>query len=210
MSELAHKRSTMALYSGPTDPYSHRVRLVLAEKGIAVDILDIEKSAKIKEELLELSPYGKTPLLIDRDLVLFQPDIIMEYLDERFPHPPLMPVYPVARARSRLMIYRLNSDWCVLMDKILSGGTGVTAARKELTEGLTSVASAFLETAYFFSEEFSLIDCCLLPLLWRLPVLGITLPPEAKPLIAYAERLFERSSFLASLTEAERAMDLKK
>lgn len=205
MSELAHKRSTMALYSGPTDPYSHRVRIVLAEKGIAVDILDIEKTVKIKEELLELNPYGKAPLLIDRDLVLFQPDIIMEYLDERFPHPPLMPVYPVARARSRLMMYRLNADWCVLMDKILSG-TQVAAAKKELMEGIVGVASAFLETPFFFSEEFSLIDCCLLPLLWRLPVLGMTLPLEAKPVLAYAERLFERSSFLASLTEAERMM----
>jgi RNA polymerase-associated protein len=208
MSVIPHKRSGMTLYSESTDPYSHRVRIVLAEKGVTVDVLNVDKAPKAKDELLQLHPYGTVPLLADRELVIFQSDIIMEYLDERFPHPPLMPVYPIARARARLMIYRLNRDWCAHLDKILLAGAetntaAVKEAKKALIEGLTSVASAFGEMPFFLSEEFSLVDCCLLPLLWRLPSLGITLPPEAKPILVYAERLFKRDAFVASLTEAE-------
>lgn len=210
MSVLPNKRSLMTLYSGSQDAYSHRVRIVLAEKGVAADIIDVEHSAKAKEELLEFNPYGTTPMLVDRELVLYQSEIVMEYLDERFPHPPLMPVYPVARARTRLMIYRINRDWYSLMDKILHAkeqdSQESQTYRKNLKESLCSIAPVFADMPYFLSEEFSLIDCCIAPLLWRLPLLKITLPPQAKSVLGYAERLFKRESFLASLTEAEVAM----
>jgi RNA polymerase-associated protein len=209
MSVAPNKRSIMTLYS-KNNAYSHRVRIVLAEKGVTFDTYDIDKTLKAKDEMMQLNPYGNTPTLVDRDLVLYQPDIIMEYLDERFPHPPLMPVYPVARARSRLMIYRINRDWYSCLDKIENAGTDrsseVTKSRKELKEGLISIAPIFAEMPFFLSEEFSLVDCCMAPLLWRLPMLGIELPPQAKNMITYSERLFERESFIASLTEAEQAM----
>ncbi len=209
-----NRRSNMTLYSKATDPYSHRVRIVLAEKGVTVDIFDVDKSIQFKEELLEINAYGTTPTLVDRDLVLYQSEIIMEYLDERFPHPPLMPVYPVARARSRLMFYRINHDWYVCMDKILKGianGLPTNApelleSRKTLKDGLISIAPVFNEMPYFLSEEFSLVDCCMAPLLWRLPLLGIGLPTEAHSVLTYAERLFVRESFISSLTDAEKAM----
>lgn len=212
MAVAANKRSIMTLYSKVICPYSHRVRIVLAEKGVTVDVLNIDQSSKVKEEMMELNPYGTTPTLVDRELVVYQSEIIMEYLDERFPHPSLMPVYPVARARTRLMIYRINRDWYSCMDKINQGieqGVGeseLKMARKTLLEGLISVAPIFSEMTYFLSEEFSLIDCCMAPLLWRLPKLGIVLPAQAKSVLVYAERLFERPSFLASLTEAEQTM----
>jgi len=206
------RRGTMALYSHPLDPYSHRVRIVLAEKQVAVDILDVVRNPKVKEELDEINPYGGTPTLTDRDLVIYQSEIIMEYLEERFPHPPLMPVYPVARARSRLMIYRINRDWYKLMDKILQSESGgesasdIADARKSLRDSLISISPVFLESPYFLSEEFSLVDCCVAPLLWRLPSLKIDLPAQAKPLLSYAERLFKREAFMASLTDAEKTL----
>jgi RNA polymerase-associated protein len=208
MSIVPNRRSGMVLYSS-SDPYSHRVRIALAEKAVAVDVLDI-KSEKIKEELNQLNPYGSVPTLLDRDLVLYTSEVIMEYLEERFPYPPLMPVYPIARARTRLMMYRLNRDWYALMDKILSLGVKKTleikAARKELTDSITSVAPVLSEMPFFLSEEFSLLDCCIAPLLWRLPLLEIELPIQAKSVLVYAESLFKRASFVASLSEIELAM----
>lgn len=204
-----NKRSMMTIYSRANDIYSHRVRLVLAEKMITADVVDVDKVPKAREELNELNPYGTTPALLDRDLVLYTSEIIMEYLDERYPHPPLMPVYPVARGRTRLMIYRLNRDWYGSMDKIINKNlpmSEIEQAKKRLTESITSVTPVFSEMPYFLSEEFSLLDCCIVPLLWRLPMLGIELPPQAKSVVTYAERMFERESFLASLTEAEKAM----
>jgi len=210
MSAATSRRSGIALYSNSIDPYSHRVRIVLAEKGVTADILDVDQLNKAKEELMELNPYGTVPLLVDREVVLYQSEVIMEYLDERFPHPSLMPVYPMARARCRLMIYRLNRDWYTLMNKILTEENQDTLLlarlRKELQESITSTAPAFAQMPYFLSEEFSLVDCCLAPLLWRLPLLGIILPFQARSVLAYAERIFKRESFLASLTKAETAM----
>jgi len=200
----------MTLYSGARDPYSHRVRIVLAEKGVTADVLEVDKNNKAREELNQINPYGTVPTLVDRELVLYQSEIIMEYLDDRLPHPSLMPVYPAARARSRLMIYRLNRDWYTLMDKILAVGeqesASVLEARKNLQDSITSVAAVFAETPFFLSEEFSLVDCCLAPLLWRLPLMEIVLPPQAKSVVTYAENLFKRESFLASLTEAEQTL----
>lgn len=202
------KRSIMTLYSNDSDPYSHRVRIVLAEKGVTFDVVDVTNSTKAMEELLECNPHGSLPTLIDRDLVLYNSEIIMEYLDERFPHPPLMPVYPVAKGRSRLMCYRVNKDWYSLMNKIQKSESEEekNISRKELSESLTGVTPIFKEMPFFLSEEFSIVDCCIAPLLWRLPILGVELPEQASPILDYAKRVFERESFQSSLTAAERTM----
>jgi len=208
MAEVA-KRSIMTLYSGSTCIYSHQVRIVLAEKGVNYEVLDVDPENK-PEDLADLNPYNSVPTLVDRDLVLYEAQIIMEYLDERFPHPPLMPVYPVSRARSRLMIHRIEKDWYSLLRLIKSPKAGEARkdkARKELRDSLITLAPVFDDTDYFLSEEFTLVDCCLAPLLWRLEVLGVDLGGKsADPVRGYMERLFERESFKASLTTHEYEM----
>ena len=198
----------LACYSDPADHYSHRVRLVLAEKGVSAQIIDVDVG-RVPPRLVEVNPYGSVPTLVDRDLALYESTVVMEYLDERYPHPALMPVYPVARGNTRLLMHRIQRDWCVLVDAILdprSKDSARTQARKELRESLTGVSPLFAEMACFMSEEQSLVDCCLLPILWRLPVMGIELPRQAKPLLDYMERQFAREAFQASLSAAERDM----
>jgi RNA polymerase-associated protein len=201
------RRSSMTLFSDPCSQYSHRVRIVLAEKGVTVDIEDID-SNNVTEEILEANPYGTLPTLVDRDLALYESKVVMEYLDERFPHPPLLPVYPVARAQSRLWIHRIEKDWCTLVDGILANPDGKKAEplRKEFKESLMSISEIFIDMPYFMSEEFTLVDCCLAPMLWRLPQFGIELPNnrQTKPLLDYINRLFERPAFQESLTDLER------
>jgi len=200
------KHSSMIFYSDGNDHYSQRVRLVLAEKGVAVEIVDVEQG-NMPEDLADLNPYNSLPTLVDRDLVLYESSVIMEYLDERFPHPPLLPVYPVARAQSRLFMYRIQRDWCGYVDTIVAGrskDTVIDRARKELRESLVAIAPIFAEKMFFMSEEFTLVDCCVGSILWRLPVLGIELPPKhGKPIHNYMDNLFSRESFQASLSEAE-------
>lgn len=204
------KRSSMLFYSDGSSQYSHCVRIVLAEKGVAVEIIDVDIHDK-PEDLVDLNPYNSLPTLVDRDLVLYESNIMMEYLDERFPHPPLFPVYPVARAQSRLWMYRIQRDWCGLVDK-LQAQQGTPAqlekSRKELKEGLVSISPIFAEKPFFMSEEFTIVDCCILPILWRLPELGITLTENkaTKPLLEYRQHLFERESVLESLSEQEKEM----
>ncbi len=207
MAVAANKRSVMNLYSHADDMYSHQTRIVLAEKGVGVDVHLVDM-ANLPEDLLDLNPYGTVPTLIDRELALYEAKIIVEYLDERFPHPPLMPVYPVSRGRSRLMMHRIEQDWYSLAKVILAGDAAkAESARQELKESLLSIAPILNETPYFMSEEFSLVDCYLAPLLWRLPVMGIELEGQgSKELKSYMLRLFERESFQASLTEAEREL----
>ncbi|KDM92755.1 stringent starvation protein SspA [Photobacterium galatheae] len=209
MAVAANKRSVMTLYSDASDMYSHQVRIVLAEKGVSVEIELVEPD-NLPEDLLDLNPYNSVPTLVDRELALYQAGIIMEYLDERFPHPPLMPVYPVARGNSRLMMYRIERNWYSLAEKIEKGSADeAEKARKQLREELLALSPVFAEFPYFMSEEFSLVDCYLAPLLWRLPSMGIDLiGPGSKEVKAYMSRVFERDSFLASLTEAEREMRL--
>jgi RNA polymerase-associated protein len=209
MSVAANKRSVMTLFSGPTDIFSHQVRIVLAEKGVSVEIEQVEMD-HLPQDLIDLNPYRTVPTLVDRELTLFESRIIMEYLDERFPHPPLMPVYPVARGESRLMMHRIENDWYSLLRKIEQGSAAeADAARKQLREELLAIAPIFSYMPYFKSEEFSLVDCYLAPLLWRLPVLGIELSGTgSKELKGYMTRVFERDAFLASLTEPEREMRL--
>lgn len=203
------RRSSMTVFSDPSDHYSHRVRLVLAEKGVTVDIVDVDPNNK-PEDLAEVNPYNSVPTLLDRDLVLYESTVIMEYLDERFPHPPLLPVYPVARAQSRLLIHRIEKDWSNRVDILMAGKgreTVITRARKELRESLAAVAPVFGEKPFFMSDEFTLVDCCVLPILWRLKVLDIKLPERTtKPMQKYMQIMFERPTFRESLTEAELEM----
>lgn len=207
MAVAANKRSVMTLFSNADDIYSHQTRIVLAEKGVGVDIHLVEMD-NLPEDLIDLNPYGTVPTLIDRELALYEAKIIMEYLDERFPHPPLMPVYPVARGRSRLMMHRIEHDWYSLAKIIISGSAeNAEKARQDLRESLLSIAPVLNEAPYFMSEEFSLVDCYLAPLLWRLPAFGIELSGQgSKELKNYMLRLFDRESFQASLTEAEREL----
>lgn len=202
---VANKRSVMTLYSDPQSPYSHRARMVLAEKKITVEINDVDP-LNLTDDVMDLNPYGTLPTLVDRDLILYESRIIMEYLDERFPHPPLLPVDPVSKASSRLFMFRVDRDWYSLMDAILAGGKGVTKARKELTESLVTTAPVFAAKPYFMSDNLSLVDCSLGPLLWRLPILGVELSAPAQAVTDYANRLFARESFQDSLTELEREM----
>lgn len=198
------KRSVMTLYSGALDIYSHQARIVLAEKGVSVDILNVDANHPC-EDLYELNPYNSLPTLVDRELVLYNASVIMEYLDERFPHPPLLPVYPVSRAKSRLMMYRIERDWYSLLARIESGDPqDAEVARNELRDGLMTIVPIFAEMPYFLSEEFTLVDCCIAPLLWRLPYLKVSLPRSAKSIFTYQERIFNRESFQVSLTESER------
>jgi len=196
----------MTLYSGMDCLYSHRTRMALAEKNIAVDVVYVDLD-HLPEDLIDLNPYHTIPVLVDRDLVLYNDQIIMEYLDERYPHPPLMPVDPVSRARTRLMLYRIDRDWFSAVDDITSGDDKRAArARKVIRDGMTSISSLFAKKPYFMSDEITLTDCCLAALLWRLPAFGIELPAQAKPILKYADRMFARESFQASLTKSEQEM----
>lgn len=200
------KRTVMTLYSDPQDPYSHQVRIVLAEKGVNVEIHNVNPDEQ-PEALLELNPYGTAPTLLDRELIVYQANIIMEYIDERFPHPPLLPVYPVARAECRKMLFRIENDWYSLYHTIMNARNEgeVSQAQQYLQESLLSVTPIFADKPFFLNEEFTLIDCAIAPLLWRLPQLGIHLPKkQASAIYEYAERMFSRPAFQASLTELER------
>lgn len=203
MAIITNKRSVMTLYSGIVDILSHRVRIVLAEKGVSYEIINVDHGKP--EDLLTLNPYGTVPTLVDRELALYEPNIIAEYLDERFPHPPLMPVYPVARAKARLIIYRLEREWGPLIRKIEAAKSNdIRPAAKELVSYITQLLPIFTNSQYFLGDEFSLVDCCIAPVLWRLPKWGATFSPSENKIInKYAERLFQRDSFQASLTDAE-------
>ncbi len=206
MAEAANKRAVMTLFSDPICPYCHRVRMVLAEKGIAVEVVDVDAYA-LPDEVMDFNPYATVPTFVDRDLRLYESQIIMEYLDERFPHPPLLPVDPVSRASARLFMYRIDRDWYTLMGRIIKGeGDDVEQARKELRESLVVTAPIFSAHAFFMSEEFSLVDCCIAPLLWRLPVLGIELPTQADAIRVYMKRIFSWEAFRQSLSESEKEM----
>jgi len=206
MTAVATRRSVMTLFSDPASLYSHRVRLVLSEKNVTCDVIDVDP-LDLPEDVMDLNPYGNAPTLVDRDLALYDSRIVCEYLDERFPHPPLLPVDPVSRANTRLYMFRVENDWYPLVDTILAGGKGATKARKELKEGLTAAAPIFAAKPFFMSEEYSLVDASLVPLLWRLPMLGIELAGAAgKQVNTYAAKMFTRAGFINSLSEAEREM----
>ena len=203
-----NKRTSMALFSDPTDHYCQRVRIVLEEKGISSEIIDTDKN-NINAEILEVSPYSTLPVLVDRDVCLYDSVTLMEYLDERFPHPPLLPVYPVARANIRLYIKRIANDWCTIFDRLVDEKLK-EAEEKKLKKQLKALIVAanpiFKEKPFFMNEEFSLVDCCIAPILWRLPQVGIEIPNDAKnkPVNEYMKKVFTRDAFIRSLTELER------
>lgn len=210
MASPLNRKPIMTLYSGADDPYSHRTRIVLFEKDVECRIVEVDLN-KRPRELADLNPYNQVPTIVDRDLVLYDSLIINEYLDERLPHPPLMPVDPVSRGRARLMLMRFDRDWYGLLPQITSGERKlVTRARNVIRDGLTVISQIFKEQPYVLGDEFSLVDCCLAPILWRLRVYGINLPRQAKPILDYAERIFERKSFELSLTETEREIRAEK
>ena len=207
MTVIANRRSVMTLFSDPTDPWSHRTRLVLAEKSVNIDYIDVQHG-NLPEDLLDLNPYNSVPTLVDRELVLYDSRVIVEYLDERFPHPPLMPVDPVTRAQYRLYLYRIERDWYSLADEIVAGGDRklVTRARKALHDSIVATAEVFDARKFFLSDEFSLVDCTIAPVFWRLPVFDIELPAQAQPILRYMDTVFSRPSFQFSLTELEQEM----
>jgi RNA polymerase-associated protein len=198
----------MTLFSAPNDAWSHRTRIAIAEKGIPVDVIDVEPG-RLPEDLLDLNPYHSVPTLVDRDLVLYESRVIMEYVDERFPHPPLMPVDPVSRAQARLMLHRLERDWYSAADAIdsLSDSRERVAPRKLLRETILQVADLFKVKPYFLSNDFSMVDATIAPILWRLPHWSIDLPAQvAQPIMRYAQLVFSRPGFRASLSAAELGM----
>ena len=202
---IANRRSIMTLFSRAGDANSHRARFVLAEKGITYDVVDVDPD-DLPEDLIDLNPYQTIPTLVDRDLVLYDPRVILEYLDERFPHPPLMPVDPVSRARFRLALYRIERDWYGMVADIEAAPDRVSAnrAKKHLKESVLSTVDAFNIKPFFLSDEFSLVDCSIVPILWRLPHYGIEIPASAKGMNKYTERMFNRPSFNMSLTETDK------
>lgn len=197
----------ITLFSGSDDPWSHRTRIVLAEKSVPVDTIDIS-DGNLPEDLLDLNPYQSVPTLVDRDLVIYDSRVIIEYLDERYPHPPLMPVDPVSRAQFRVAMYRVERDWYSLarqIDDSTDRKTGQTA-RKVLRDSLLASAEVFKSRRYFLSDEFSLVDATVAPILWRLPVWQIDLPAPAQDITKYANLIFSRPAFRESLSRAERHM----
>lgn len=206
MASVANRRSLMTLFSRPECPHSHRVRLILAEKGITtLDVIEV-REGETSDDLMHLNPYNTVPTLVDRELVVYDPRIIAEYLDERFPHPPLMPVDPVTRARYRLALLRMEAELYGLVDQLEDTPAQARKARTRLKETLAGLAAEFSPRP-FVGEEFSLIDCTLAPILWRLPYYRVELPERAASKLGdYAAQLFERPAFRDSLTAAEAEM----
>lgn len=199
----------MALYSSESCLDCHRVRFVLAEKGINVEIIHVEQDRAATADLAELNPYGETPTLVDRDMVLYGTWVVAEYLDERYPHPPLMPVDPVTRSRLRLAMYRVQRDWVDAGKLIEKSGADkkIAGTKQALRDSLVAADDLFGLTPFLLHDELSLADCALVPLLWRLPAYGIDLTPRICPnLNKYMDRMFRRDSFQRSLTEVEREM----
>ncbi|MEC7030313.1 MAG: glutathione S-transferase N-terminal domain-containing protein [Pseudomonadota bacterium] len=195
----------MILYSHPDCINNHRVRLVLCEKAVSSKVEVVDPSNP-SDKFLQINPYGNLPALVDRDLVLNHANIIMEYLDERFPHPPLLPVYPIAKAKSRLMIYRIEKDWYTLMEALEDPTKDHEQIKKQMITSLLKLEPIFADMDFFLSSEFSLVDCTIAPVLWRLPKYDIEIPKEATAISAYCKRIFSRNSFQASLTDQECAI----
>jgi RNA polymerase-associated protein len=209
---VSSRRSIMTLFSAPDEPHSHRTRIVLAEKGVEIDIINVVPG-RYPEDLLDLNPYHSLPTLVDRDLTLYDSRVIIEYLDERFPHPPLMPVDPILRAQFRLALYRIERDWYGLAQQIDEEMHDKNHDRKleskhkkELREAILQSADVFKVKPYFLSDEFSLVDASIAPILWRMRHYNIDLPPQAQALMKYASTVFARPSFRNSLSDVELQM----
>lgn len=196
----------MTLYSGTTDPYSHRCRFVLFEKGMDFQVIDVDVFNK-PEDLAVMNPYNTVPVLVERDLILYEANIINEYIDERFPHPQLMPPDPVMRARARLFLHRFENElFCHIAGLESNNAKVAEKARAAVRDNLTQIAPVFTKQKFMLGDEFSMLDVAIAPLLWRLDHYGIQLDKEAAPLMKYAERLFSRPAYIEAMTPAEKAM----
>jgi RNA polymerase-associated protein len=196
----------MRLYSGTSDPYSHRCRIVLFEKGMDFEVIDVDLMNK-SEDVAAINPYGKVPVLVERDLVLYEANIINEYIDERFPHPQLMPPDPVMRGRARLFLHRFEQEIYSQIEVIEHGvPKAADKARAIIRDNLTQLAQILVNQKFLLGDEFSMLDVAIAPLLWRLDHYGIQMGKDAAPLMKYAERLFSRQGFIDALTASERAM----
>jgi stringent starvation protein A len=196
----------MTLYSATTCPFSHRCRIVLYEKGMDFQIIDVDLHNK-PEDLAVMTPYSRVPVLVERDLILYESNIINEYIDDRFPHPQLMPADPVMRARARLFLYRFEQELFCHIDSVEHGNQKTSdKARMTIRDNLTVIAPVFVKQKYMLGDEFSMLDVAIAPLLWRLDHYGIQLPKQAAPLLKFAERLFSRPAFIDALTASEKAM----
>ena len=197
----------MVLYSGTTCPFSQRCRFVLHEKGMDFEIKDIDLFNR-PEDINVMNPYGQVPILVERDLVLYESNIINEYIDERFPHPQLMPADPVMRARTRLFLFNFEREIFTHVGVLERAGNpkAMEKARQAIREQLTQLAPVFLKSKYVLGEEFTMLDVSLTPLMWRLEHYGIELPKSAAPLMKYAERIFSKPAFIDALTPSEKVM----
>jgi stringent starvation protein A len=204
---VTSRRGVMTLFSAPDELQSHRTRIVVAEKGIEIDVINVVPG-KYPSDLLELNPYNSLPTLLDRDLVLYDARVIIDYLDERFPHPPLMPVDPVTRAQFRLALYRIERDWyrrAVGIEQC-ADPQQQTQLKQELSEVVLQSADIFKIKPFFLADEFSVVDATILPILWRMRRYGIVLPPEAEAMSRYFKAMTSRPAFRASLSDVEAAM----
>lgn len=199
----------MVLYSGTTCPFSQRCRFVLFEKGMDFEIRDIDLYNK-PEDISVMNPYGQVPILVERDLVLYESNIINEYIDERFPHPQLMPADPVMRARTRLFLFNFEKELfihvSVLENRAETDEKVLENARQNIRERLSQLAPLLIKNKFMLGEEFSMLDVAVAPLLWRLDHYGIELPKNAAPIQKYAERIFSRPAYIEALTPSEKVM----
>jgi RNA polymerase-associated protein len=201
MAASPRMRNTLTLFSSTDDVLCHRVRLVLAAKGVSYDLVPVDPQNP-PEDLIDLNPYHSVPTLVERDLVLYAASVVSEYLDERYPHPPLMPVDPLSRARLRLAMLRIEHDWVPQVQ----AKQQVEAGRKRLKELLTASVPLFKASKFFLNPEMSLADCAMAPIIWRLPSLDVPLPKDGKAIEDYGNRIFRHPGFLRSLTDAERKL----
>jgi RNA polymerase-associated protein len=199
------RRSAVVLYSYDDCFFCHQVRLALAEKSLEATVITVEPGV-LPEGLADIPANATLPILVDRDLVLYNSRVIIDYLDERYPHPPLMPADPISRARTRLTMYRIDSEWVALRPDAPGQTLSLAEARIQLTESLTAATDVFSAMKFFFSDEYSILDATLAPLLWRLPSYGILLPERATSVRQYAKRIFSRPGFQASLSNTEREL----
>ena len=197
------KKSAMSLHTDVNSISSHSLRILLRDKDVECDMRYVNSDER-REALLELNPYGETPVLIDREMVLYEFYPVVEYLDERFPHPPLLPADPIGRGKARLVISRMNRDWMIDVDKAIAADAPLsTELKQSIVDGLTALSPLFNHQLYFTGDDYTLVDVMIAPLLWRLKSLGIQLPEKAKPILDYADRLFAREQFELSLSQQE-------
>ncbi len=195
----------MTLYSGTTDPFSHRCRIVLFEKGMDFEVIDVDLYNK-PEDIAVINPYNRVPVMVDRDLVLYESNIINEYIDERFPHPQLMPPDPILRARARQLLHTFEGELFAHIDVLEKGGKAADKSRAHVRDQLVQLSGLFAKQKYMLGDEFSMLDVAVAPLLWRLQHYGIELPKSAAPIMKYAERIFSRQGFIDALTASEKVM----